>query len=329
MHRPRHAAFQDSGLDEGAIDELLAGVRFPAILWACRLGAVVVQIFVNGLIAGVAIALTAIALQIVYLPTRILYFGLAGLYSLAPFIYVASRGDLGDAGAVVCTVLVIVGLALAIERFNHAPLARKHASSGAHFLSSLGISIVLINIAATVWGAGTRRVSNALEPIVEVGGIIFARSQLITATTSTLLIVTFLVVLSRTRLGLRLRALADNPTQFGLYGYDVGAHRLAAFGLSGFFVVASSLLTAQEFGFDAFDGLDAILFALVAIVVGGRLSFVGPIVGAMILGLVQVGVSWCFSERWAEAFTFLVLAIFLLAKPEGLLGKKARVEAAA
>jgi branched-subunit amino acid transport system permease len=50
--------------------------------------------------------------------------------------------------------------------------------------------------------------------------------------------------------GLRLRALADNPIQFALYGYNVDAHRLLAFAMAGVFAAAAALVTANDIGFD-------------------------------------------------------------------------------
>jgi branched-chain amino acid transport system permease protein len=130
-------------------------------------------------------------------------------------------------------------------------------------------------------------------------------------------------------IGLRLRALADNPTQFALFGYNVGAYRLIAFAFAGIFAGASSLLTAYDIGFDPYTGLHAVLLAVVAVIVGGRHSFVGPAIGGMLLGLVRAQVVWHLSARWQEAVTFAVLALFLMLRPEGLFRQQTRIEATA
>jgi branched-chain amino acid transport system permease protein len=123
----------------------------------------------------------------------------------------------------------------------------------------------------------------------------------------------------RPNLGLRLRALADNPVQFALFGYNLDRHRLLAFGLAGVFATASSLVTAYDIGFDPHTGLNEVLLAVVAAIIGGRGSFMGAFVGALLLGTLRAQV----------AATFALLALFLLIRPQGLLGQKYRLEAAA
>lgn len=288
------------------------------------------QIVLNGFISGLAIALLAVAFQMVYLPTRVFFVGLAGLYSLAPFIYLAGQEIFGCwEGSVMLSLAVVVTLSLLFEWANHAPLTRKGASDGAHLISSLGIYIVLVQVVAIIWGNDTKTLRTGLDPTVQFFGGILTQSQLLMAGVTCVLLLGFLAMLRASGIGLRLRALADNPIQFALYGYNVDIHRLIAFGLAGLFATAASLLTAYDIGFDPHTGLRAVLLAVVAVIIGGRTSFVGPIIGGVLLGLIRAQVVWHFSARWQEAVTFAVLAFFLLVRPQGLFGQKTRVEASA
>jgi branched-chain amino acid transport system permease protein len=84
-----------------------------------------VQILINGLISGSAIALLALAFQIVYLPTRVFFIALGGLYSAAPYFALA----VGEAGGMPLAVAVSitggVGLSVLCEWASHARLARR------------------------------------------------------------------------------------------------------------------------------------------------------------------------------------------------------------
>lgn len=288
------------------------------------------QIVLNGLISGLAIALLAVAFQMVYLPTRVFFVGLAGLYSLAPYLYLLGQEVCGcwDV-SVMFSLIVVIALSLLFEWINHAPLTCKGASDGAQLISSLGIYIVLVQVVAMVWGNDTRTLRTGLDPTVQFFGSVLTRSQLLMAGVACILLLGFLAMLRATGIGLRLRALADNPVQFALYGYDVDVHRLIAFGLAGLFATAAALLTAYDIGFDPHTGLHAVLLAVVAVIIGGRTSFVGPIMGGVLLGLIRAQVVWHFSARWQEAVTFAVLALFLLLCPQGLFGQRTRVEASA
>jgi branched-chain amino acid transport system permease protein len=137
----------------------------------------------------------------------------------------------------------------------------------------------------------------------------------------------FLFWLWRTDIGLRFRALADNPIQLSLMGYNTRLLRLAVFALSGFLTAVAALLMALDIGFDPHSGLQMVLLAMVATIIGGRGSFLGPIVGAIMLGILRSQVVWHTSARWEEAVTFLLLVLFLFLRPQGLFGRAGRLEA--
>jgi len=275
-----------------------------------------------------AIALLAMAFQIVYLPTRVFFLGLAGVYSFCPFIaYSLLRAGSGWVAALAASLAVAVGLCLLCEWANHGPLARKRASDGAQLIASLGIYIVLVQIVAMLWGNDTKTLRVGLDLVTRYGGTIITGAQWMALGVGAVCLLAFGILLLRSDLGLRLRALADNPTMFALYGYNVDRYRLLAFALSGVFAAASSLVTAYDIGFDPHTGLHAVLLAVVAVIIGGRGSFFGPILGALLLGLLRAQVVWHFSARWQEAATFALLALFLLLRPQGLLGKQTRLEA--
>lgn len=286
------------------------------------------QIILNGLISGAAIALLAIAFQVVYLPTRVFFLGLAGIYSAAPFFTIALFSLSGNwVLAVMGAVTACVILSVLIELGNHAVLSRRNASDAAQLISSLGIYIVLVQIIVIIWGSDPRSLGSGVESVTRFADLFITMAQWITIITAFVLLCIFSIFLMRSDLGLRLRALADNPTQFMLIGKSSRAHRLLAFALGGFFASASSLVTAVDIGFDPYVGLHAVLLAVVAVIIGGQSSFPGPVLGALLLGLIRVQVVWYSSASWQEAATFLLLAIFLLFKPQGILTSRTRLEA--
>lgn len=287
------------------------------------------QILLNGLVSGSAIALLAVAFQAVYLPTRVFFIGLAGVYAFVPYIAhaVMQAGAPGWLAAVVA-MLASVALCLLCEWANHAPLSRRRASDGAQLIASLGIYIILVQIVAMIWGNDTKTLRTGLDSVTRFGGVILTGAQWMILGVAALLLASFGVLLMKSNLGLRLRALADNPVMFGLFGYNVDTHRLLAFALAGIFCAAASLAMAYDIGFDPHGGLHAVLLAVVAVIIGGRGSFLGPVIGALLLGVLRAQVVWHLSARWQEAATFALLALFLLIRPQGLFGHKTRLEAA-
>jgi branched-chain amino acid transport system permease protein len=287
------------------------------------------QVILNGIVSGAAIALLAVAFQTVYLPTRVFFIGLAGIYSCAPFLSYALRAyGSGWLLAISASVLASVGLSVLCEWANHARLTRRQASNGAHLIASLGTYIVLVQIVAMLWGNDTKVLRAGLDTVTRIDNVVITGAQWTTLGVAVLLLGLFCLFLMRSDLGLRLRALADNPVQFALLGYNVDHHRLLAFGLAGLLAAASALVTAFDIGFDPHVGLHAVLLAVVAVIIGGQDSFGGSVFGALLLGLLRAQVVWHWSARWQEPVTFGLLAIILVFRPQGLLGHKNRLEAA-
>ncbi len=286
------------------------------------------QILANGIITGGAIALLALAFTIVYLPTRIFYIALAGIYTISPFIsWTCLQWGWSWYLSAIAAILVGTLLSLGFELVNHAPLEEKQASSGAHLVSSLGLYIIVWQTAAIFWGNQTKVLRTGLDAITQFSGVILTQAQVLAFGVSALVLGIFYTWLQFSQLGLQLRALADNPKELALRGYNIRQLRLITFGVSGFLGSASSILVAYDIGFSPQGGLTALLLAVVATIIGGSQSFWGAALGGILLGVLRSQVVWFLSARWQEAITFLLLAIFLFVRPHGLIGQKNRLEA--
>jgi branched-chain amino acid transport system permease protein len=287
------------------------------------------QIIINGLINGLTLAVLALGFTVVYLPTRVFYVALGGLYSLAPFVvWACLRQGLSWYFGVGVALLIGVGVSMLCEFANHARLEQRGKSvSGTHLVSSLGIYIVLVQMITLIWGNDTKVLRSGLDQVIILGGLLVTHAQITAASVAIIVLLVFYVWLQRSQLGLQFRALADNPKEFGIRGYNVSWLRLVAFGLAGALGTISSLLVNYEIGFNPEGGLAVLLLAVVATIMGGQQSFYGAAVGGILLGILRSLVVWGLSAKWQEAVTFLLLVICLFVRPYGLLGKANRLEA--
>jgi branched-chain amino acid transport system permease protein len=285
------------------------------------------QILIHGLIQGLFISLLAIGFSIVYNSTRIFHIAQGAIYTLAPFL-LFSFIKLGTTVpiAVLITFAITIFLSMSFEKANHWPLYRKEASTMIQLISSLGIYIVIIQIVAIIWGNEAKVLREGIDVTYNFSGLILTRSQVIGGIISLAFITTFFFWIKRTNSGFVFTALSDNPIQLSLLGYDISRLRLLAFGMSGLFTTAAAILTALDIGFDPHGGLNAVLIAIVATIIGGRGTFVGPVICGIILGVVRSQVVWYTSARWEDALTFLLLVLFLYIRPQGIIGTKGRLE---
>ena len=109
------------------------------------------QILFNGLCNGALIALLAMAFVIVYLPTKVFYIALAGVYVLAAYLTKQLMAwGLPWPLAVLGALAAGVGVSLLCDLLNHRPLEKRRSSMGAHMISSLGIYMILVQVVALV-----------------------------------------------------------------------------------------------------------------------------------------------------------------------------------
>lgn len=285
------------------------------------------QIVFIGILTGLTIALLGLAFTVVHLSTRVFHIALAGVYTFVPFV---AWWALGHGWpwylATALGILVGVALSLSCEYLNHAPLERAGASSGSHLISSLGIYIVLVQLVSLLWGDEPRMLRSEAPSATHLWLFSFTRSQLLILIVGAVMLAAFYAWLRLSSMGLRFRAMADNPVEVALRGHSIKRLRLLAFGISGLLASGGSLLVAYDLGFDPHGGLVAVLLGVVAAVIGGRGSFLGPVIGGLLLGLIRTEVVSLGSARWQEAVTFLVLGLFLYVRPNGLLGRDVTLE---
>jgi branched-chain amino acid transport system permease protein len=286
------------------------------------------QFFINGIVTGLNIAVLSLAFSAVYLSTRIFHVALGGVYVLVPFVaWAALQHHLGWMISISLALVSGVILSLSCEWLNHRWLEKKQVGSGAHTISSLGIYLVVVQSVALIWGNDPKVLRDGLDRMVQIGTAAMTLSQIVTAIASASVIALFYAWLYQSNHGLQFRAMSGNPKELALRGYNIDQLRLLAFGLSGLLCAVSSLLFAYDVGFDPNAGLITALLAIVAFVVGGQNSFVGATLGGICLGILRSSTVWFLSSTWQDAITFLVLVAFLIARPHGILGKRARLEA--
>lgn len=285
------------------------------------------QTILNGLFQGIIFGGIGIAFSLVYRTTKVFHLALGGIGALAPYIVLSTIGiGMPVWSALVIAILGAVCLGILIDESVHWPLSSRRAPAEVHLIASLGAYLVIVQCIALIWGSETRVMRNGADQTWSMLGVSLAHAQVLGAIltlTATSLLFIWLTGANR---GLELRALADNPILVSLFGRNIRALRRWVFGLSGALVSIAALAVSWDVGFDPHGGLKAILLGMVAMIIGGARSFAGPLVGGVLLGVLRSEVVWFGSARWEEAITFVVLALFLFFRPQGIFGRSMRVE---
>lgn len=287
-----------------------------------------IQFLANGIVAGCAYALVALGFGLIYNTTRIFHFAHGAIYTLSAYLFYTflNLWNFPLPVALALTLGLTAVLGILIDEIIYRPLEARGSSLLIQLLSSLGLYIVIINFIAMIYGNETKVLSPGVQPTYSFGTVILTRIQLATALSFVVLFGALAVVLRKTRLGKVIRAMRDNPELVSVMGINPQSVRRIVFAIGSALAAVAAILMGLDVGMDPHIGMAAILNGAVAIIIGGVGIFEGAALGALLLGLLQSLAVWQASARWQDTVTFLVLILFLLFRPEGILGMRRRIE---
>jgi branched-chain amino acid transport system permease protein len=287
------------------------------------------QQLVNGLVLGSLYALIAVGFSMIYGIVRLINFAQGDLVMVGAFTALFGMAGLGLPTWAVVPAVALIGALLAalIDLVAFRPQRLAPQVNG--FITSLGVSILLQNLGILLLTAQPRPLTlpGGWRASLEVAGArLTAIDLLVVALALAALLATNLLV-RRTRLGMAMRATAENPSAARLMGVPINRVILAAFAIGGALAGLAGLLWGGRYGqVDPLMGFVPGLKAFVAAVIGGVGSLPGAVLGGYFLGLAEVlfvGLLPPVYGSFRDAFVFGLLILVLLALPHGLLGRPA------
>lgn len=227
----------------------------------------------------------------------------------------------------IATMLVVpVALALLMERVAFRPVRDAHETT--LLVTSFAVSYLLQNVVRLIFGSTPRtiNVSTTLNEAFTLGGVVIPKLDIATVGATAVLLVALTLFLSRSRLGVQMRAAAEDFTMARVLGVRSNRVIAMAFALSGLLAgVASYLIVAQSGAVYPTMGLNAILVAFIATVLGGLGSLTGAVLGGMVLALATVLLDAYLpagARDYTSAFAYAAVILVLVLRPQGLIVPK-------
>jgi branched-chain amino acid transport system permease protein len=278
---------------------------------------------VNALSQAALLFFLGVGLTLIFGIMRIVNFAHGTLYMLGAFIGYSLVRTTGSYWVALALAPILVGGMGTM--FELAILRRLYRRDAHAFLMvTFGLALVVTEAVRLIWGPEALQVPppKALSGVVFLLGEPFPVYRLFLAASGAVMAVAIWQVLERTRLGLLIRATSQNAEMVHALGVDVKLVRSGVFGigcglaaLGG--VLAAPLVTASH-------GMAAtvIIDAFVIVIIGGMGSFLGSLIGALLIAFVQVFGNYYLPD-FALAFMYLLMLLVLVLRPGGLLGKEA------
>ncbi len=295
------------------------------------------QHMINGLTLGGIYALIALGYTMVYGILKFINFAhgdilMAGAY-IGLFVFDFLRGD-SPLGiwwffafliAMLCSMLFCAALGMFIEAVAYKPLRR--ATRLAPLLSAIGVSFILSNLAAWLFGTNSRKLAYPFDnsPVV-MGSVSITPHQILILAASALMMIILRLFVDRTRMGKAMRATSLDQDTARLMGINPDHVISLTFAIGSALAACGGMLIALDFKVYATMGTMVGLKAFVAAVVGGIGNISGAMLGGLLLGVLETfGVAILgIPQGYKDAIAFGILILILLFKPEGLLGKNER-----
>jgi branched-chain amino acid transport system permease protein len=230
--------------------------------------------------------------------------------------------------AVPLTMLVMIALAMAIEKIVLRPLVNQPEIT--LFMVTIGLTFFIEGLAQSIWGASVRKLEMGIEDVpleylLDTMGIAISQFDLVAAGIAFFLVAGLAMFFSKTKVGRALRAVADDHQAALSIGIPLQHIWVIVWGVAGFVALVAGLLWGARNGVQ-FALTFVALKALPVLILGGFTSVPGAIVGGLIIGA---------SEKIAEVylgpyvgggiegwFPYVLALLFLLVRPEGLFGEK-------
>ena len=265
-----------------------------------------------------------------------LIFGIMGLINFAhgELIMVGAYtlvliGHLPWPVMVVATVAVAIVFALGMDRVAFRPL--RGANPATLLIASFAVSYGLQNMAILIEGSAPKgtSVSTWLSESVEIGSLSIPKLDLVTVGVTLVLLIALGLFLQRTRMGVQMRAAAEDFRMARILGVNANVVIATAFGMSGLLAGIGAYLLVAQTGEVAPDiGSNPVLYAFVATVLGGMGSLRGAVLGGYVFGAIFVGLQAYLPlelRSYRDAFAFAAVIVMLLVRPQGLIVARSTV----
>jgi len=283
------------------------------------------QLLINSLIAGATYALVAIGFSLIYSTCRFIPFAHGGVLVFAAYAlyFLFSILNLNFGLSVILAVIFAVFLGWLLNVAVYKQLRKRKASSAILLIASFALLVLLESFILLLFGAGAKtfdfiKVAKGLEFF----GAIITPLQVFIIIFSIFLLWLLFFFMKKTKIGKAMRAVADNRDAAEIVGISSEKIYMWSFVIGSAIAGVAAVLIGLDRNLEPTMGTSLMIKGFTGAIIGGIGSVPGAILGSFLLGLVENFGIWFLPSGYKDAVAFLILFVFLLFKPQGILGIK-------
>ena len=279
----------------------------------------------NGLIVGAFYALMALGLSLILNLSGVINFAHGGFLAIGGYLAYALIPFVGFWGALLIAPFLTAFLGLIVERLL---IRRVYGRDPLYsLLLTFGLAYIFEDSTRFIWGAQSVpfQVPDWLMQPLSSRYFFLTGYRLFMVLLVGAAVAGLFLILTRSRLGIRIRAGTLDLETVSVLGVNVRILRTLNFGLGIYLAGLAGVLAAGMLGLSPTIGTSLIMPSFVAIIVGGLGSLPGTLLGGLLIGVAS-GITTVFAPSATEAIIYVMMGLVLLIRPRGLLGEEGRVQ---
>lgn len=283
------------------------------------------QLLINGFIAGAIYALVASGFALIYSTCKFVHFAHGSTVAVASYILYSLFSQLGLNFwlAIILTVIFAGVFGWLINKIIYQNLRKRKVSNVILLIASVGLLILIESLILLIFGADVKTIGFIkIAKGLEFLGAIITPLQIVIIAVSVILLVTLFFFMKKTRLGKAMRAVADNKEVAEIVGISAEKIYSWSFVIGSAIAGVAGILVGLEQNLEPMMGTNLMIKGFTGAVIGGVTSMPGAVLGSFLLGLAENFGIWFLPSGYKDAIAFVLLFIFLLSRPQGIMGIK-------
>jgi branched-chain amino acid transport system permease protein len=246
-------------------------------------------------------------------------------YMLGAFVvyYAITAAGIPFPVSLLISGVVVGGLGMLVEKFVIERLSVPGYGMLYVTVATLALVFFFEGAAGMAFGLMDKGLATVLPGVLDLGSFSVSYQKIAVIIFTLVIMAAMYIVLNRTKVGLAIRAAAQEPVAASLYGISVKRVSLIVMGIGCALAAMAGSIMAPVYSVNPFMGRIPMIMSLLAIVIGGLGSLTGAIVGGIILGLLNSVIAYKISY-FSEVALFVLVILILLIRPQGLFGAPAK-----
>ena len=274
-----------------------------------------------GLVTSAVLAIASVGFTLQYAVTNVLNLAYGEVMTVGALTaYLVNRAGASIWIGLVAGAIASAVLSLLLNRFVFGPFARRGLKLFGMVIVTIAVSLILANSLLIIAGSSTFSYNFDAGPTFRGAGMILTAEQLIVVLIAIVAMIAVRLLLTRTKLGRAMRATATDESLARACGIPIRRITDAAWLISGALCgIAGVVLGMSVTGWGVFTDQGLLITIVAAAVVGGIGQPYGAMLGALLLGMATSLVAGYFDPAYREVSAFVILVLFLLFRPQGIL----------